>query len=71
MPWCYGINDSYHKKLTITEEAIMDSKNLLQIDPALSLMKDFSKINLGTTQAIQQLRQQVLKIEYYLRKSKH
>lgn len=38
----------------------MDSKTLTQIDPALGLMKDFSKISLGTTQAIQQLRQQVI-----------
>ncbi|HHF7380189.1 TPA: carboxymuconolactone decarboxylase family protein [Legionella anisa] len=38
----------------------MDSKQLKKIDPALGLMKDFSKISLGTTQAIQQLRQNVI-----------
>lgn len=38
----------------------MDSKQLKKIDPALGLMKDFSKISLGTTQAIQQLRQNAI-----------
>ncbi|HAT9777353.1 TPA: carboxymuconolactone decarboxylase family protein [Legionella pneumophila subsp. pneumophila] len=38
----------------------MDNNKLTQIEPALGLMKDFSKISLGTTQAIQQMRQQVI-----------
>lgn len=38
----------------------MDNKRLEQIDPALGLMKDFSKVSCGTTEAIQQLRQQVI-----------
>lgn len=38
----------------------MDSKKLEQIDPALSLMSAFSKSSLGTTQKIQQMRQDVI-----------
>ncbi|HAU0346330.1 TPA: carboxymuconolactone decarboxylase family protein [Legionella pneumophila] len=38
----------------------MNHNKLTQIDPALGLMNDFSKISCGTTQAIQQLRQQVI-----------
>ncbi|HAT7074302.1 TPA: carboxymuconolactone decarboxylase family protein [Legionella pneumophila] len=38
----------------------MDTKQLKNIDPALGLMNDFSKISLGTTSAIQQLRQHVI-----------
>ena len=38
----------------------MMKKTLNQIDPALSLMGEFSKINCGTTQKIQQMRQDVI-----------
>lgn len=38
----------------------MDNKKLDHIDPALSLMKDFSKVSLGTSQAIQQMRNNVI-----------
>lgn len=38
----------------------MMNKTLNQIDPALSLMGEFSKINGGTTQKIQQMRQDVI-----------
>ena len=38
----------------------MNNEQLVQIDPALALMKDFSKVSLGTTQAIQRLRQEVI-----------
>ncbi len=41
-------------------ELTMDSKQWAQIDPALGLIKEFSKVSLGTTKAIQQLRQQVI-----------
>lgn len=38
----------------------MDSKPLKEIDTALSLMGEFSKISLGTTKKIQQMRQDVI-----------
>ncbi|HHI9467094.1 TPA: hypothetical protein ACP9DH_002902 [Legionella anisa] len=38
----------------------MDSKQLKNIDSALGLMGAFSKISLGTTQKIQQMRQDVI-----------
>lgn len=38
----------------------MDSKKLEQIDSALGLMGAFSKVSLGTTQKIQQMRQEVI-----------
>lgn len=38
----------------------MNSKQLEQIDPALGLMGAFSKISLGTSQKIQQMRQEVI-----------
>jgi len=38
----------------------MGSKKLEQIDPALGLMSAFSKVSLGTTQKIQQMRQEVI-----------
>lgn len=56
----YALNKYDDSKSFYFGELTMDSKKLTQIDPALGLMKDFSKISLGTTQAIQQLRQQVI-----------
>lgn len=38
----------------------MNSHKLEQIDPALGLMSAFSKVSLGTTQKIQQMRQEVI-----------
>lgn len=38
----------------------MKSKKLEDIDPALGLMAAFSKVSLGTTQKIQQMRQEVI-----------
>lgn len=38
----------------------MKSDTLNQIDPALSLMSEFSKVSLGTTQKIEQMRQNVI-----------
>ena len=38
----------------------MDIKKLQQIDPALGLMEGFSKVSLGTTAKIQQMRQEVI-----------
>lgn len=38
----------------------MDKKHLEQIDPSLGLMSAFSKVTLGTTQKIQQMRQDVI-----------
>jgi alkylhydroperoxidase/carboxymuconolactone decarboxylase family protein YurZ len=42
------------------ERIVMGSKKLEQIDPALVLMSAFSKVSLGTTQKIQQMRQEVI-----------
>lgn len=39
---------------------VMNSKKLEQIDPALGLISSFSKVSLGTTQKIQQMRQDVI-----------
>ncbi|HHS2910626.1 carboxymuconolactone decarboxylase family protein [Legionella pneumophila serogroup 1] len=38
----------------------MDSKQLKNIDPALGLIGAFSKVSLGTTTKIQQMRQEVI-----------
>ena len=39
---------------------MMNNKKLEQIDPALGLISAFSKISLGTSQKIQQMRQDVI-----------
>lgn len=38
----------------------MDTKILNQIDPALGLISEFSKVSMGTAQKIQQMRQDVI-----------
>lgn len=56
----YALNKHDDSKFYDFGEPTMNHNKLTQIDPALGLMNDFSKISCGTTQAIQQLRQQVI-----------